>query len=81
MKRQYFAPCLKVLENNKFSLYQLYRPILFFYSTMTLLPGDVILSGTPYGYGSVQNPPQFLQKGDILETEVENIGKMTHHII
>lgn len=48
---------------------------------MTLLPGDIILTGTPYGVGSSQNPLQFLQKGDLLETEVENIGRMANRFI
>ncbi|KNZ42122.1 fumarylacetoacetate hydrolase family protein [Acetobacterium bakii] len=41
---------------------------------MTLLPGDIILTGTPAGVGIAQNPPQFLQHGDVIETEIEKIG-------
>nr|CAH7723543.1 unnamed protein product [Callosobruchus chinensis] len=46
----------------------------------TWVNGDVICTGTPYGVGSNQNPPQYLQEGDLLETEVENVGKMSNRI-
>lgn len=41
---------------------------------MTLLPGDIILTGTPAGVGFALNPPQFLQHGDVIEAEIEKIG-------
>jgi 2-keto-4-pentenoate hydratase/2-oxohepta-3-ene-1,7-dioic acid hydratase in catechol pathway len=41
---------------------------------MTLLPGDIIATGTPSGVGFARTPPEFLQPGDILESEIENIG-------
>jgi 2-keto-4-pentenoate hydratase/2-oxohepta-3-ene-1,7-dioic acid hydratase in catechol pathway len=41
---------------------------------MTLLPGDVIATGTPAGVGFARNPPEFLSDGDLLEVEIERIG-------
>jgi 2,4-diketo-3-deoxy-L-fuconate hydrolase len=41
---------------------------------MTLLPGDVIATGTPEGVGFARNPPEFLRDGDVMEVEVERIG-------
>lgn len=41
---------------------------------LTLLPGTVILTGTPSGVGFARKPPVFLRPGDSLETEVERIG-------
>jgi 2-keto-4-pentenoate hydratase/2-oxohepta-3-ene-1,7-dioic acid hydratase in catechol pathway len=41
---------------------------------MTLLPGDVIATGTPEGVGFARNPPEFLADGDLLEVEIERIG-------
>ncbi|XP_057658064.1 fumarylacetoacetate hydrolase domain-containing protein 2-like [Diorhabda carinulata] len=55
--------------------------IEYFSSVMTLLPGDIILTGTPFGVGASQIPPQYLQKGDLLETEIDKIGKMFHRIV
>nr|WP_312879422.1 MULTISPECIES: fumarylacetoacetate hydrolase family protein [Rhizobium] len=41
-----------------------------------LEPGDVIVTGTPSGFGSSRKPPVFLQVGDIVEIEIEKIGTL-----
>ncbi|XP_074033776.1 oxaloacetate tautomerase FAHD2A, mitochondrial-like [Leptinotarsa decemlineata] len=46
---------------------------------VTLYPGDVILTGTPVGMH--RNPPEFLKKGDILESEIEGIGRLKNMIV
>lgn len=46
----------------------------------TLEPGDIISSGTPEGVGYARTPPEFLQAGDLLETEIEGIGVMRNPI-
>ncbi|KAF5284306.1 hypothetical protein FQA39_LY04599 [Lamprigera yunnana] len=48
---------------------------------VTLYPGDVILTGTPAGVGVHRSPPQFLKTGDVLESEIEHIGKMSNKVI
>ncbi|XP_076650524.1 oxaloacetate tautomerase FAHD2A, mitochondrial isoform X1 [Halictus rubicundus] len=48
---------------------------------MTLLPGDVILTGTPAGVGFTRKPPEFLQRGDVLETEIESLGRMRNKVL
>lgn len=40
----------------------------------TLLPGDIILTGTPHGIGIFRDPPILLQSGDTVEVEIEGIG-------
>jgi 2-keto-4-pentenoate hydratase/2-oxohepta-3-ene-1,7-dioic acid hydratase in catechol pathway len=47
---------------------------------MTLEPGDLIATGTPSGVGMSRNPKVFLQHGDLLETEVEGIGRFQNPI-
>ncbi|HHU53231.1 MAG TPA: fumarylacetoacetate hydrolase family protein [Clostridiaceae bacterium] len=47
---------------------------------LTLFPGDIILTGTPAGVGIAMNPPQFLKSGDLIEFEIEQIGKLTNTI-
>ncbi|WP_420858315.1 fumarylacetoacetate hydrolase family protein [Marivivens marinus] len=42
---------------------------------MTLEPGDVIATGTPPGVGSGKKPPVFLRAGDVIELEVEGLGR------
>jgi 2-keto-4-pentenoate hydratase/2-oxohepta-3-ene-1,7-dioic acid hydratase in catechol pathway len=51
-------------------------PLLVSYIShfMTLLPGDVISTGTPSGVGAGMKPPQFLSHGDIIEYSVEGLG-------
>jgi 2-keto-4-pentenoate hydratase/2-oxohepta-3-ene-1,7-dioic acid hydratase in catechol pathway len=41
---------------------------------LTLLPGDVIATGTPGGVGFARTPPEYLQPGDVVEIEVEGLG-------
>jgi acylpyruvate hydrolase len=48
---------------------------------MTLVPGDVISTGTPSGVGYVRNPPIFLAHGDIVEIEIEGIGILKNPVI
>jgi acylpyruvate hydrolase len=48
---------------------------------MTLEPGDVILTGTPNGVGFVMDPPQFLRPGDVVECEVESLGRLKNEIV
>ncbi|XP_053619654.1 fumarylacetoacetate hydrolase domain-containing protein 2 [Plodia interpunctella] len=50
-------------------------------SVMTLLPGDIILTGTPGGVGMYRKPPQYLKPGDVLESEIEKIGVLTTRIV
>lgn len=41
---------------------------------MTLLPGDIILTGTPGGVGMYRSPPEYLKPGDTIHSEIQNIG-------
>ncbi len=46
----------------------------------TLLPGTVIMSGTPEGVGAFHKPPVFLRDGDEVSVEVEGIGRLTNPV-
>ncbi|KPJ96504.1 MAG: hypothetical protein AMJ53_00505 [Gammaproteobacteria bacterium SG8_11] len=50
-------------------------------NVMTLLPGDIIATGTPSGVGFARTPPEYLVPGDIVQCEVEGIGKIANKII
>ncbi|MEZ5077236.1 MAG: fumarylacetoacetate hydrolase family protein [Solirubrobacterales bacterium] len=51
--------------------------ILSFLSrAFTLLPGDVVLTGTPAGVGAFREPPIFLGNGDVVEIEIEGLGTL-----
>ena len=47
---------------------------------MTLLPGDVIATGTPPGVGLGQNPPIFLKDGDVMGLGIEGLGKQRQEV-
>ena len=44
----------------------------------TLMPGDVILTGTPAGVGAFRDPPIYLKNGDSVSVEIEKIGTLTN---
>jgi len=48
---------------------------------MTLLPGDVISTGTPAGVGLGMKPPQYLKAGDVVELGVEGLGESRQQVI
>ena len=49
--------------------------------SMTLLPGTIILTGTPEGIGYSRRPPLYLQEGDVISVEIEKIGRLTNKVI
>jgi 2-keto-4-pentenoate hydratase/2-oxohepta-3-ene-1,7-dioic acid hydratase in catechol pathway len=50
--------------------------IAFASRLMTLEPGDVILTGTPSGVGAAADPPRWLEDGDVVEVEIEGLGRL-----
>jgi len=63
-------------SNTSDQIYTVAEIISMFSKGHTLIPGDVIATGTPAGVGFVRKPPRFLVPGDVLESEVEGIGRM-----
>ncbi|WP_115051107.1 fumarylacetoacetate hydrolase family protein [Xanthomonas arboricola] len=48
---------------------------------MTLMPGDVISTGTPPGVGLGQKPPVYLKPGDVMELEIEGLGRQRQPVV
>lgn len=48
---------------------------------MTLLPGDVIATGTPSGVGYARTPPLFMKAGDVCEVEIEGVGRLRNPVV
>lgn len=48
---------------------------------MTLMPGDVISSGTPSGVGLGQNPPVYLRPGDVIELGIDGLGRQRQQVL
>lgn len=49
-------------------------------ASTTLLPGDLILTGTPGGVGVGRNPQRFLEPGDVVEVEIDGIGVLSNPV-
>ncbi|XP_040170740.1 fumarylacetoacetate hydrolase domain-containing protein 2-like [Anopheles arabiensis] len=49
--------------------------------SITLLPGDVILTGTPAGVGMHRKPAEFLKPGDVIDSEIEGLGKIKNKVV
>lgn len=47
---------------------------------LTLRPGDVIATGTPAGVGIGFTPPRFLQRGDVMEIEIDGLGRLSNTV-
>lgn len=54
--------------------------IAYLSGIVTLLPGDLIFTGTPEGVGSGRTPPRYLVDGDTIVTTIERIGSMCHQV-
>ncbi|MCX7636110.1 MAG: fumarylacetoacetate hydrolase family protein, partial [Syntrophales bacterium] len=48
--------------------------------SMTLLPGTVILTGTPEGVGFTRQPPLYLKEGDVVIVHIEGIGTLSNPV-
>jgi 2-keto-4-pentenoate hydratase/2-oxohepta-3-ene-1,7-dioic acid hydratase in catechol pathway len=50
-------------------------------AAMTLLPGDIIFTGTPAGVGVARTPPLFLKDGDVVRCEIDRLGTIKQKIV
>ena len=55
--------------------------ISFCSHSFTLEPGDVILTGTPWGCGEFMEPKRSLKDGDVVECEIEGIGVLRNPVV
>lgn len=67
-------------SNTSDMIFSVERIISFLSEDTTLLPGTVILTGTPSGVGFARNPPVFLRPGDRIETRIEGIGTLVNWV-
>lgn len=66
--------------NTRDMIFKLAKLISYTSQHMTLLPGDVISTGTPSGVGQAQKPPVYLKGGDVVELGIEGIGEQKQHV-
>ena len=65
-------------SNTKEMIFGVPYLIAFASRAFTLLPGDVLITGTPHGVGTGRTPPVFLKDGDTITIEVEGLGTLTN---
>jgi 2-keto-4-pentenoate hydratase/2-oxohepta-3-ene-1,7-dioic acid hydratase in catechol pathway len=65
-------------SNTSELLFKIPHLVSYLSRAFTLLPGDVIITGTPPGVGMGKKPPIFLKHGDVVSVEIDGIGKLTN---
>jgi 2-keto-4-pentenoate hydratase/2-oxohepta-3-ene-1,7-dioic acid hydratase in catechol pathway len=55
--------------------------IEFVSRTFSLLPGDIIATGTPGGVGVYRSPQVFMKDGDVVTVQIEGLGRLTNHCV
>src|SRR5215472_8525576 len=61
-------------SNTRKPIFRIPQLIAYISASITLEPGDIIATGTPEGVGVIRQPPVFLKHGDIVETEIQDLG-------
>jgi 2-keto-4-pentenoate hydratase/2-oxohepta-3-ene-1,7-dioic acid hydratase in catechol pathway len=67
-------------SNTKNLIFNINKIIAYASQGTTLLPGDLIPTGTPFGVGFSRKPPVFLKDGDVCECEVEKVGSIKNRV-
>jgi 2-keto-4-pentenoate hydratase/2-oxohepta-3-ene-1,7-dioic acid hydratase in catechol pathway len=67
--------------NTRDMIFNIPALISYISNHMTLLPGDVISTGTPSGVGNAQKPPVFLKEGDVVELGIEKLGIQKQNVV
>ena len=68
-------------SNTADMIFDVPRLIEFLSGSTTLVPGTVILTGTPQGVGMARKPPRWLAPGDVVTIEIERVGQLTNPVV
>ncbi len=67
--------------STKTMIFSIAKIVSYLSQFMTLLPGDVITTGTPPGVGLGMKPPLYLKKGDVMTLGIEGLGEQRQEVI
>jgi len=67
-------------SNTRRLIFNVFDQVAHLTKALTLEPGDVIYTGTPAGVGFAMKPPRFLQAGDVVRVEIENVGALENRV-
>ena len=62
-------------------LFPVARQIAYISTFTTLVPGNIIVTGTPTGAGARFDPPRYLKPGDVVEVEADGIGLLRNGVV
>ena len=65
-------------SNTSLMIFKIQEVVHFISRQVTLLPGDVILTGTPHGVGTFRNPSIYMKDGDVVVIEIEKVGRLVN---
>lgn len=68
-------------SSTRMMIFSIPRLLCFLSENFTLMPGDIILTGTPHGVGAFREPPVYLKDGDCVEVEIEGIGVLQNKCV
>lgn len=72
---------LKQDSNTRHMIFDVASIISVLSRGMTLEPGDIIATGTPSGVGFARQPPEYLRAGDVVECEIDGIGRLRNRLV
>jgi len=67
-------------NTNQF-IFSIPQIVSYFSNSFTLDPGDLIATGTPAGVGFSRKPPVYLKHGDVVDVEIERIGRISNRVL
>jgi 2-keto-4-pentenoate hydratase/2-oxohepta-3-ene-1,7-dioic acid hydratase in catechol pathway len=67
-------------SNTRQLIFNVPKLVSYLSRSFTLYPGDLIATGTPSGVGFSRKPPVYLKDGDVIEVEIERIGKISNPV-
>ncbi|HYF17882.1 MAG TPA: fumarylacetoacetate hydrolase family protein, partial [Ramlibacter sp.] len=67
--------------NTKTMIFGVAQLVSYVSQFMTLLPGDIITTGTPPGVGMGMKPPRYLKKGDVMTLGIEGLGEQRQEVV
>ncbi|HCY64805.1 MAG TPA: 2-hydroxyhepta-2,4-diene-1,7-dioate isomerase [Oxalobacteraceae bacterium] len=67
--------------NTKTMVFSVAKIVSYVSRFMTLMPGDVIATGTPAGVGMGMRPPRFLKPGDVVALGIDGLGRQRHDVV
>ena len=71
----------KQSSNTRYQIFPVAEVISVLSRGMRLEPGDIIATGTPSGVGFARKPPEFLKPGDVVECDIERIGRLRNRVV